>query len=202
MSVYLDVPYVTQLKPGFEDPTGCWYASSCMVAYYFEAGPRLGVPDLYSRHIGGGRTGHYATGSGYWKYLRARSDNKSEHDVLAENEGLVPVAKAAGPHNFTLVEIENLLRKFGPLFFYWQKSHSGNTYGHASVIIGVDDKGKDVIYHDPENAPNSRMKVTEFNNVRQQWKYAVMRKEGPERFSGKTTGGSRTVPDLGKLFGG
>ena len=51
-SIYLDVPFVSQL--GFGDPdkpmndkTGCWYASACMVAYFFEAGPRLGVPEKY-----------------------------------------------------------------------------------------------------------------------------------------------------------
>jgi hypothetical protein len=41
---------------------------------------------------------------------------------------------------------------------------AGHTYGHASVIIGVDKSG--IIYHDPENAPNSRMPISRFNTVR------------------------------------
>ena len=40
MGVYLDVPYVPQTG----DPTGCWYASACMIGYFFEVGPRMGVP--------------------------------------------------------------------------------------------------------------------------------------------------------------
>jgi len=51
MSIYLDVPFVSQLNygAGMSDPTGCWYCSAQMVAYYFEAGPR----EIYSAAAGG-----------------------------------------------------------------------------------------------------------------------------------------------------
>ena len=52
--IILSVPYVSQLNigggpahGGRHDPTGCWYASICMLGYYREAGPRLGVPEQY-----------------------------------------------------------------------------------------------------------------------------------------------------------
>jgi hypothetical protein len=56
--VLLDVPYVPQLNivghvPGFtshSEQTGCWYATTCMVSYFWEAGPRLGVPAQYANN--------------------------------------------------------------------------------------------------------------------------------------------------------
>src|SRR5882757_8873131 len=65
MAIKLIVPFVTQLdiggktvKTGFlglfkkkirgwDDWTGCWYASACMIGYYFSAGPRRGVPEIF-----------------------------------------------------------------------------------------------------------------------------------------------------------
>lgn len=178
MAITLDVNFVTQLGIGShvsdatsrDDPLGCWYASACMVAYYFEAGPRLGVPELFKLDLGDGLLGHYATGSGPANRLSA-----NHHDLLAQREQLEPVPKCATSHHYTLDELEELLRERGPIFFYWMKTHGGNTYGHASVIIGVDDTG--IIYHDPENAPNSRMSIGKFNSVRQKWKYALMQRK-------------------------
>ena len=68
--MYLDVPFVSQLDFGgnqhIDDPTGCWYASACMIAYSFEAGPRQGVPALYSRPLpqadGTTTIGHWTKG--------------------------------------------------------------------------------------------------------------------------------------------
>ena len=54
------------------------------------------------------------------------------------------------------------------------KQHAGSQYGHASVIIGTDNAG--IIYHDPENKPNSKMSIAQFNSVRQKWKYALMQR--------------------------
>jgi cysteine protease avirulence protein AvrRpt2 len=180
MAVKLNVRFVTQLGIGGhvvgaiprDDPTGCWYASASMVGYYFEEGPRLGVPELFKRTLGDGRLGHHATGSGPAKHLSA-----DHHDLLAQREDLEPVAHCAQDHIYTLDELEELLRKFGPIFFYWMKQHGSTKYGHASVIIGTDNNG--IIYHDPENAPNSKMSIAQFNSVRQEWKYALMqRKKG------------------------
>ena len=98
MGYCLNVPFVTQLGigahapgGGIDDPTGCWYASACMVAFSFEAGPRLGVPSLYKPGLGsepapgGGRRprgGHEVIGSGSIPTLKA-------------NEGLVGPCKGS-----------------------------------------------------------------------------------------------------------
>ena len=115
MAVKLNVRFVTQLGIGGhvvgaiprDDPTGCWYASASMVGYYFEEGPRLGVPELFKRTLGDGRLGHHATGSGPAKHLSA-----DHHDLLAQREDLEPVAHCAQDHIYTLDELEELLRKF------------------------------------------------------------------------------------------
>jgi hypothetical protein len=178
MGVKLKVPFITQLGigshaggTGRNDPTGCWYASASMVGYYFEAGPRQGVPELYKRALGGSQLGHYATGSQQANTLEAR-----HHDLLADRENLAPVAKCATAHSYTIDEIENLLRMGGPIFMYWMKTHGSNTYGHASVIIGT--QGQNLIYHDPENAPDRVMAIGVFNSKRQTWKYALMQRKG------------------------
>jgi hypothetical protein len=192
MSVTLKVNFVTQLGIGGhvanatsrDDPTGCWYASACMVGYYFGAGPRLGVPELFKLDLGGGQLGHFATGS-----PSANAQAANHHELLARREQLEPVPKCETGHNYSADEIENLLRTRGPIFMYWMKTHGGQTYGHASVIIGVDHAG--IIYHDPENAPNSRMSLARFHTVRQKWKYALMQR--------KAMGG---VAARRKMFGG
>ncbi len=146
-AMYLDVPFVSQLDFGgnqhLDDPTGCWYASACMIAYSFEAGPRQGVPELYSRPLpqadGTVRTGHWTISHDGLPTLMA-----NEHLVELATE--LPESPAA---------LEEQLRRWGPLFMPWITTHGGNTYGHASVILGV--RGGNMIYHDPENAPRSEM---------------------------------------------
>jgi len=184
MTILLEVPYVTQLKPGFEDPTGCWYASACMVAYYFGAGPRQGVPEIHSAVLKGqgwtgfGNTQHLATGSDAAK--RAMTwwgKGESEHELLAKREGLVPVPNCDNPsYAFTVEEIEKLLRAKGPIFMYWTKTSGTSTYGHASVIIGAYTDKKLIAYHDPENAPGQVMSIGNFQQQRQAWKYALMQR--------------------------
>ena len=177
MAVTLKVTFVTQLGIGGHvanatprnDPTGCWYASACMVAYYFRSGPCLGVPELFQRDLGGAQMGHYATGSDNANILSA-----NHHELLAKREHLAPVADCATTHDYTASELEQLLRQRGPIFFYWRKQHGGQSYGHASVIIGVNDT--DIIFHDPENAPNSTMSIAEFNQRRQSWRFALMQR--------------------------
>ena len=179
MPVKLKVPFVTQHHIGgpinkktgqhtasgnsWNDWTGCWYASACMVGYYFNTGPRQGVPEIF---VNGG---HHATGS-----QQANQLSPNHHELLAKRERLAPVAKCATNHSYTVDELEELLRQGGPIFMYWMKSHNGNTYGHASVIIGTTKYG--IIYHDPENSPNSSMTIAQFNSARQSWKYALMQK--------------------------
>jgi hypothetical protein len=136
MSVYLDVPYCTQLRfPNAcsedNDPTGCWYASACMIGWYFEVGPRQGVPELHSSRLPAevrarlGFTGHFATGSADAQYMmQTYGGGQSEHDLLANREHLTSVRHCEeATYNYTFAEIEALLRRFGPIFFYWQKTH-------------------------------------------------------------------------------
>lgn len=162
MSVYLDVPYVSQLSfggsgasssygpAGHRDPTGCWYASACMVAYFFEAGPRLGVPSLYKPGLYG-HGGHEA--------ISVRAVN-----TLATNEKLEAVPGAGS--SLTEAALEELLRSSGPLWFGWTKTNArGQSYGHACVAIGVE-AGGTVRYHDPEDEPKANMPLFRFNSLR------------------------------------
>jgi hypothetical protein len=185
MSVYLDVPYVSQLNygGGLNDPTGCWYCSAEMLAFYFEAGPRQGVPEFYTA------SGHMATGSTGTAQDAARKALNAkgfvnEHEALASREHLASVPGCDTNKTYTSTELEALLRKSGPIFFYWTKTskQNGATYGHASVMIGVD--GGQIIYHDPEGSAligpfrGARMPLSKFNTLRQSWKYAMMQREG------------------------
>jgi hypothetical protein len=165
-----------------------------MVAYFFEAGPRLGVPELHTSKLKAalqkklGFTGHFATGSkDAARMMKRFGQGQSEHDLLAKREKLAPVPSCEdGAHKFLLSDLEKLLRHAGPIFFYWQKTVKTATYGHASVIIGTDDKTRKLIYHDPENAPEQLMGMGDFNMKRQAWKYALMqRKDGPQLMKSK-----------------
>lgn len=187
MGVYLDVPYVPQTG----DPTGCWYASACMIGYFFEVGPRMGVPQLYTRSLSPqlqqflgvtAATGHVATGTAQSAWLM-QGTGMTEHEALARNEHLSPVPHCAHPtHQYTAKWLENYLRKHGPVFFYWMKTAGGQTYGHASVMVGVRDNGR-MIYHDPESAANQEMHLSNWEPIRQRWQYALMDRDGVIPFS-------------------
>lgn len=167
-SIYLNVNFVSQL--GFGDPahpsndwTGCWYAAACMVAYFFEAGPRLGLPEKYD------------AAKGYHAPMK-----NEDYPKLMANEHLaaitLPASKAWGAD-----QLPDLLRRWGPLSFGWNKTANGQTYGHRSVLIGYDDKTGQAIFHDPERAPNSRLSLADFN-AKFRWSnpYAMLRRDGPE----------------------
>ena len=47
MAIKLEVPLVSQRRTN-----SCWYASACMVAYYREQGPRLGLPERWAANTG------------------------------------------------------------------------------------------------------------------------------------------------------
>ncbi len=176
MSVCLDVTFVSQLSfggsgastsfgpQGMRDPTGCWYASACMVAYFFEAGPRLGVPSLY-------QPGLY--GHGGHKVISV-----AEVSTLKRNEHLEAVPGAGG--GVTVEGLEEMLRSSGPLWFAWLKTDQGQTYGHASVIIGT--RGTSVVIHDPEDAPKSTISLSDLNArlfTTQLGDSCMLRREGP-----------------------
>ncbi|MBR0655671.1 papain-like cysteine protease family protein [Plastoroseomonas arctica] len=144
--IYLDVPFVTQLGFGpnnaMNDPTGCWYCSACMLGYYFEAGPRLGDPSLWTPQ------GHKPI---------------TDTTTLQKNENLVQVAYPPAKA-WTIDSLATLLRGYGPQLISWTKTNAaGATYGHCSALIGADDQRGQVIIHDPENAPNTRQTLAVFN---------------------------------------
>lgn len=178
MSVYLDVPFVSQLGFGsggkLNDPTGCWYCSCCMIAYHFEAGPRLGVPELYVPNAGHLPIG----GTQATDALKKKGINTTSggEEILAKREGLEPVPNLATDRK--LSELEMLLRNNGPIYFAWTKTHGGQTYGHISVLIGTDDGPGQIIYHDPENAANSRMTLATYNTKRMRGTYDMLRRIG------------------------
>jgi hypothetical protein len=216
MGLYLDVPYVSQLNygGGMNDYTGCWYCSACMLGYYFEAGPRLGVPEIHTGSLTaeqraalasvlGTTSGHAATGSAQSAAMMAvAGGGRSEHDLLAAREGLVPVADCAAAHTYTPAELEATLRAYGPVFFYWMKTHGGSTYGHASVVVGVCESSRTIAYHDPETGSgNSAMKLATFNAKRQRWKYALMHKNVTShtpKTGGRARAGAISEPGRGR----
>ena len=167
MGYCLNVPFVTQLGIGahvkgmnpIDDPTGCWYASACMIGYSFEAGPRQGVPELYTLPLvvdGQGkvlRYGHHVINAAWMPTLKAREQ------LIDVNE---PKDK-----KWTSSKLTEQLKKYGPIFFGWLKTHNGQTYGHASVIVGVKDKASksgSAIIHDPENRPFFELPISDLNN--------------------------------------
>lgn len=191
MSILLPVPWISQSRQDYEDPTGCWYASACMVGYFFESGPRQGLPKLFTRPLTDGRLGHWATGSD-----EALAANASHHADLARNEGFEAVGNCATDYAYRLDEVENLLREHGPIFMYWFKKNGrphhralrqagDGSYGHASVIVGTDDTG--LIFHDPEyekehDGANRSLALSDFNKSRQWWDWALMQRAGVTRF--------------------
>jgi hypothetical protein len=190
MSILLPVPWITQLRQGYEDPTGCWYASACMVGFFFEQGPRRGLPRLFTRPLSDGRVGSYATGS-----AGAIAANPNHHEDLARNEGFAAVRDCETEHTYGLDKIESLLENHGPMFMYWFKkngrpvhrssrSAADGSYGHASVIVGTN--ASEIIFHDPEytdesDGANRTMSMRDFNLSRQCWRWALMQRSGVTR---------------------
>jgi hypothetical protein len=100
----------------------CWYAAACMVAYHHEAGPRLGLPDVWAEDLG---------------------LNFSKISALAKAEGLQAIPRPRGELNGDAWI--SLLKKHGPV---WAAGNFGAGGGlHAIVITGVRDGI--VLYNDP-----------------------------------------------------
>lgn len=139
MKLILDVPLIGQ-KIGYDnkplmqpDASGvqrqhgfmaCWYASACMVSYFYKAGPRLGMPTVWKADDG----------------LTISAINE-----LARIEGLSAVPKPQG--GFTEQTVYGLLNTRGPL---WAAGRFLDQYpdaGHAIVLTGID--GPFIHYNDP-----------------------------------------------------
>jgi hypothetical protein len=132
------VPYVSQGN----ELMGCWYACARMVGHSVEAGPLLGLPELYSP-----RSGH----SGLQHF--------DDVEKFLQNEGLSKV-DLPDSREFSHEELGELLYKHGPIIFGWQTpSHSW----HMSVLTGVDSHASSVIFHDPRKGPDITMPLSYFN---------------------------------------
>jgi hypothetical protein len=158
-AIYLDVGFQNQLSFGnpadpTTDPTGCWYASICMIGYYFEYGPRLGNPALYKRNLGTYKDGTPMIGN--------MPANAKDMTVVMKNEHLVALPEPAGKA-WATPDLAQNLRTYGPLAFAWKKTANGHTYGHVSVLIGADGAKNEIVIHDPENRPNFHMSTSDFN---------------------------------------
>ncbi|MES9930085.1 MAG: papain-like cysteine protease family protein [Candidatus Thiodiazotropha sp. 6PDIVS] len=130
MGIKLNVPLVKQLTK-----MSCWYASVCMVAYYREAGPRLGLPEK-------------------WKAISGI--NLNDFVKLAQAEGLVSIKSPAS--KLTEQQLEIFLRNNGPIWC------AGRWDGvpHIVVLTGVD-KGS-VFINDPNPAKGKRTETLAWFN--------------------------------------
>ncbi|NNG05153.1 MAG: hypothetical protein HKM95_13800 [Inquilinus sp.] len=163
----LNVPYVSQVNYGNpnnpqSDPFGCWYASCCMISYFYEAGPRLGHPEAFA-------AGHQGNTS--------RGITGAEYPQFIKNEELrqlsIPSSK-----KFTADELEQALRDNGPLYTRILVAYKGGKYGHIIVVVGV--IGDHVIAHDPAKGPNQQYTLAKFNEAfNWQWNsaYSLMCKD-------------------------
>ena len=158
--ILLHVPYVPQLNigghvegfVGHSEKTGCWYASTCMVCYFWEAGPRLGVP------------AQYAADPQDPKPMGAR------YPELAKNEGFAP-ATLPTTKAWTADLLMDVLGKYGPCYVRrgFRNSLGKLTGGHAIVLIGANNGTDQVAVLDPwkndKNPTGMRFfAVADFNN--------------------------------------
>ena len=113
----MDVPLVPQARN-----SSCWYASACMVSYYREAGPRLGLPKVWQENNG---------------------ISLSEESALARNEGLVawPLPKSK---KFSEADVYATLKQAGPL---WAGGDWDGDGMHVVVLTGIE--GGKIYYNDP-----------------------------------------------------
>lgn len=132
MSVKLDVPLVTQARR-----MSCWYASACMVAYFHEAGPRLGLPK---------------------KWRDNRGIKLADFVSLAQAEGLVPIKPP--PSSLTELQIDAFLNIYGPIWC----AGSWDGVKHIVVLTGVEN-GR-VYINDPNPRKGKRVESLSWFNAR------------------------------------
>jgi hypothetical protein len=176
----LDVPYVPQLNigghvegyVGHSEQNGCWYASTCMIGYFWEVGPRLGVPAQYA----GNPTDPKPMGARYAE--------------LAKNENFAPV-DLPPDKAWTANRLMEVLGQYGPCYVRrgFRNSLGVLSGGHAIVLIGANNGNDEVAVLDPwKNAKNPTglrfFPVSEFNSFFK-WddsnasKYSLMYKKQP-----------------------
>lgn len=97
----------------------CWYASACMVSYYFRPGPRIGLPSV-------------------WKADQGLSVEAINQLALAEGLKVLPKPIAGVTRDFVV----STLATKGPI---WAAVHVPS--GHAIVVTGVEADA--LHYNDP-----------------------------------------------------
>ena len=130
MSIRLDVPLVGQVRS-----MSCWYACSCMIAYYRHPGPRLGIPEAWEANTG--------LSHDQWPELAANEGHRE-----------VPWPHAGAWSSATL---EQALRIYGPLLAHGRFYHAG----HVIVITGVD--GDTIRLNDPWEPQRKTNTIAWFN---------------------------------------
>jgi cysteine protease avirulence protein AvrRpt2 len=163
-TIQLNVPYVTQLAIGgadsnnaWDDPMGCWYACICMLGYFFEPGPRQGLPELFTM-----------THKTHNRHQRLIETN--DYQLLMAREGLEVIALSDQACSYTVQQIRQLLAISGSIMFCWNKfkPQHARPYGHTCVLIGCN--GDNLQYLDPESTQslgeNQSMTVEYFNQQR------------------------------------
>lgn len=200
--IHLDVPFVTQMKIGahaggnyWNDTTGCWYAAVCMISYYYEAGPRKGVPAQYTIN----------------KFMRDKNDNVigemtiasepigARYDELMKNEGLESIELPSNK-KWNCEQLCRILETKGPCYIRrgFRNKHTGALEGgHAIVMVGCEISTQSVFFHCPTLGPNRKVSIAEFNDMFK-WddpravKFSMMYKPKKEK--------GRSVSDLIKNF--
>jgi Papain-like cysteine protease AvrRpt2 len=117
----------------------CWYASACMVSYYYKAGPRLGLPPVWKADQG----------------LTVQAI-----DLLARAEGLKAVPKPDG--GLTADNVISLLKAHGPIWAAGRFLDGFPQAGHAIVLSGV--REDHVFYNDPWE-PKAKQRPWQWINV-------------------------------------
>lgn len=158
--ILLDVPYMPQLNIGghvegfigHSEQNGCWYASTCMIGYFWEVGPRLGVPAQYA----GNPTDPKPMGARYQE--------------LATNEHFAPVPLPSNKA-WTADGLMDVLGQYGPCYVRrgFRNSSGALTGGHAVVLVGANNGNSQVAILDPwKNSKNPTglrfYPVAEFND--------------------------------------
>ncbi|MFK4534312.1 hypothetical protein ABIA00_002495 [Bradyrhizobium ottawaense] len=99
----------------------CWYASACMVSYFFRQGPRLGLPSVWRPDVG---------------------LNGYQFDWLARSEGLDRLVEPVD--GFKRDFIAETLETRGPI---WAALHLPSGEPHVIVLTGLE--ANTLYYNDP-----------------------------------------------------
>lgn len=153
LSFVLDVPLVGQKTTSDARPLqildssgkyvthgymACWYASACMVSYFYRAGPRQGLPEVWAADKG----------------LKLADIEK-----LMKVEGLLRLPKPS--LGLTPASVFAALVLYGPVWAAGRYLDGQPTAGHAVVITGV--QGDDILYNDPWEPQKKRKPATWFD---------------------------------------